>query len=67
MNDNNIKLTLLQSNTTANSKYDPPSSNYAPLSSSKIVQHFCSGSTQSLDKILMVIGGLLIVYGIVAK
>jgi len=65
MNDTNTQLTLLSSQATANTLYDPP----APKPVTKqLVQGFCSSSSPSpLPEWLLAAGVLLIVYGILAK
>jgi hypothetical protein len=62
MNDNNTKLTMLMTQANANTKYDPPVPQ--PVSKAVTIEHFCSGPAIPS---LMAIGGLLIVYSIVAK
>ena len=64
MNDTNTRLTMLTAQASANTKYDPP----VPQSITKQVtlERFCSGSSP-VPSIIFVIGGLLIVYGLVAK
>ena len=66
INDINTNLTMMNAQSGADSQFDPP----PPPSTTKptIVQHFCSGPESPIDStILMVVGGLLIVYGVIAK
>jgi hypothetical protein len=60
MNQTNTLLTMLNAQANANTKYDPAVPQ--PITNSIIIENFCSGPSM-----LMVIGGLLIVYGIVSK
>jgi len=64
MNDTNTQLTLLASQATANTLYDPP----VPKPVTKqLVQPFCSGPGDPLPNIMIVIAGILIVYGVISK
>ena len=64
MNDTNTELTMLTSQATANTLYDPP----VPKPVTKpLVQPFCSGPNDPIPSILLVLAGVLIVYGIVSK
>jgi hypothetical protein len=64
MNDTNTQLTMLASQATANTLYDPP----VPKPVTKqLIQPFCSGSNDQIPSILLVLAGVLIVYGIVSK
>jgi hypothetical protein len=64
MNDTNTQLTMLASQATANTLYDPP----VPKPVTKqLVQPFCSGSNDSIPSVLLVLAGVFIVYGIVSK
>ena len=64
MNRTNEQLTMLSSQATANTVYDPPVPKpvTAPL-----IQPFCSGSNDIVSNAMLVLAGLLIVYGIVSK
>jgi hypothetical protein len=62
MNQTNTQLTMLSAQATANTKYDPPVPQ--PITKQVTKEKFTSGP---LPNMLLVIGGLLIVYGIVAK
>ena len=64
MNETNTQLTMLTSQATANTKYDPPVPK--PITKQVTIEKFCSNST-SASHLIAVVGGLLIVYGIVAK
>jgi hypothetical protein len=64
MNETNTQLTMLASQATANTLYDPP----VPKPATKqLIQPFCSGSDDSISSMILVLAGLLIVYGIVSK
>lgn len=64
MNDTNTQLSMLTSQATANTLYDPP----VPKPVTKqLVQPFCSGSNDSISSVLLVLAGVFIVYGIVSK
>ena len=64
MNDTNVQLTMMASQATANTLYDPP----VPKPVTKqLVQPFCSGSNDSLPSMLFVLAGVFIVYGLVSK
>jgi hypothetical protein len=64
MNETNTQLTMLTSQAIANTKYDPPVPK--PITKQVTIEKFCSDSS-STASIIAVIGGLFIVYGIVAK
>jgi hypothetical protein len=65
MNQTNTQLTMLASQATANTLYDPP----VPKPVTKqLVQPFCSGSDgDPLPPFIIVVAGLLIVYGLISK
>jgi hypothetical protein len=66
INNINTNLTMMNAQSGADSQFDPP----PPQSTTepKIIQTFCSGPSSPIDlRILMVVGGLLVVYGIIAK
>jgi len=64
MNDTNTQLSMLASQATANTLYDPP----VPKPVTKpLIQPFCSGSNDQIPSLLFVLAGALIVYGIVSK
>lgn len=60
MNQTNTLLTMLNAQANANTKYDPAVPQ--PVTAAVTIENFCSGPSM-----LMVIGGLLIVYSIVSK
>ena len=62
MSETNTLITMLKAQSNTNTKYDPAVPQ--PVTAAVVIDGFCSGSTSS---ILMVIGGLLCVYGIIAK
>ena len=61
MNDTNTKLTMLSAQADANTKYDPPVPQ--PVTKQVIKENFTVNSAN----MLFVIGGLCIVYGLIAK
>lgn len=61
MNQTNTQLAMLTAQATANTKYDPPVPQ--PIIKAVIKEHFTVNPVNSL----FVIGGLLVVYGIIAK
>ena len=64
MNDTNTQLTMLASQATANTLYDPP----VPKPVTKqLVESFCSGSNDSISSMILILAGVFIVYGIVSK
>ena len=66
MNNINNDLTMMTAQSGADSVYDPPPP--PPTTQPALVQTFCSGPSSPIDlRTLMVIGGLLVVYGIIAK
>lgn len=62
MNQTNTTLTMLTAQAAANTKYDPPVPQ--PITKQVTKEGF---QTQNSSKILFVIGGLFIVYGLIAK
>ena len=62
MNQTNIQLTMLNAQAAANTKYDPPVPQ--PITKAVTKESF---TVEELPKMLFVIGGLFIVYGLVAK
>ena len=62
MNETNEKLTMMIAQASADKVYDPPPPPY--ITEAKIINGFCNNDTTFL---MMVLGGLFIVYGIVAK
>ena len=62
MNQTNTQLTMLSAQATANTKYDPPTPQ--PVTKQVTKETFTSDSFPTM---LFVVGGLFIVYGIVAK
>jgi hypothetical protein len=68
LNDTNTQLTMMTAQATANTKYDPPTPQpitKAVIISNGIVKENFSNGTISTT--LFVVGGLFIVYGLVAK
>jgi hypothetical protein len=66
MNNINNDLTMMTAQSGADSVFDPPPP--PPKTEPALVQTFCSGPSSPIDlRILMVIGGLMVVYGIIAK
>ena len=64
MNQTNTQLAMLTAQATANTKYDPPVPQ--PVTKQVIKEHFQRSRVNSVNMIF-VIGGLFIVYGLVAK
>ncbi len=62
MNDTNTKLTMLTAQAAANTKYDPPVPQ--PITKQVTKEGF---EIQNSSNLLYVIGGLCIVYGLIAK
>jgi hypothetical protein len=62
MNQTNTQLTMLNVQAAANTKYDPPVPQ--PVTKAVTKEGFVSGQ---LYEMLFVVGGLFIVYGLVAK
>ncbi len=62
LNNTNTQLTMLTAQATANTKYDPPVPQ--PITKAIIKENFRNSTTSTS---LFVIGGLCIVYGLVAK
>jgi hypothetical protein len=62
LNDTNVQLTMLKAQATANTKYDPPVPQ--PVTKQVIKENF---TNYRISSGLFVIGGLLVVYGLVAK
>jgi hypothetical protein len=62
MNQTNTQLTMMSAQATANTKYDPPTP--PPVTKQVTKESF---TAESLPNMLFVVGGLFIVYGIVAK
>ena len=65
LNNNNVALSMMIAQSASDAKFDGPVPQHT--TEQKIVQKFCSGSPLSLEESMMVVGGLLIVYGIIAK
>jgi hypothetical protein len=61
MNQTNTKLTMLTAQADANTKYDPPVPQ--PITKQVIKENFTVNSAN----MIFVIGGLCIVYGLIAK
>lgn len=62
MNQTNTLITMLNAQAAANTKYDPPVPQ--PVSASVTKEAF---TVEMMPQMLFVIGGLFIVYGLVAK
>jgi hypothetical protein len=65
LNSNNVALSMMTAQAAVDAKFDGPVPKH--VTEQAIVQKFCSGSPLSLEESMMVVGGLLIVYGIIAK
>jgi hypothetical protein len=69
LNDTNVQLSMLQADACASSKFDSPVPQ--PVKQAQLVQHFCSQTQDttrySVTSSVMVVGALLIVYGLIAK
>jgi hypothetical protein len=66
INNINSDLTMMNAQSGADSQFDPPPP--PPTTQPTTVSTFCSGPSSPIDlRILMVVGGLLVVYGIIAK
>ena len=64
LNDTNVQLAMLTAQATANTKYDPP----VPKPITKqITKEGFEGSTSMSYRAALIVGSLLIVYGLVAK
>ena len=61
--DTNTQLTMMSSQATADTKYDPPVPK--PVTKPTTIEQFTD--VQSLSTLLGILGSLFIVYGIVAK
>ena len=64
MNQMNTQLHMMTAQATANTKYDPPVPQ--PITKQVTKETFISDSN-TMSSTLLVIGGLLIVYGLVSK
>jgi hypothetical protein len=62
MNNTNIQLGMLNAQATTDTKYDPPVPEH--ITKQVIKEGFVSSE---LSTIMAIVGGLLIVYGIIAK
>ena len=62
MNQLNTQLTMLTAQAVADTKYDPPVPE--PITKQAIIEKFSNNNGTS---VIFVIGGLLVVYGIIAK
>lgn len=62
MNETNAILTMIQAQSNADTRFDPPP--IPPEKTAQRIENFCNESTPSL---LMIIAVLFIVYGIIAK
>lgn len=66
MNDTNVRLTMMTAQATADTKYDPPVPK--PVTKQVFKEAFCSSSNSNfLPPAIFVIGGIMLVYGLVAK
>ena len=63
LNQTNTQLTMMMAQATANTKYDPQPP--PPVSSQVVIEKFTDSS--SISKMLIVIGGLFLIFGFVAK
>jgi hypothetical protein len=64
MNQTNIQLAMITAQAAANTKYDPPVPQ--PVSKQAIIEKF-TPQDQPLHTLIMIVGGLFIVYGLVTK
>lgn len=64
-NNNNVALSMMTAQATMDAKFDGPTPKH--VTEQAIVQKFRSGTPLSLEESMMVVGGLLVVYGIIAK
>ena len=62
MNQTNTQLTMLNAQASANTKYDPPVPQ--PITKAVTKESF---TNQGVHQMIFVVGGLFIVYGLVAK
>lgn len=62
MNQTNTQLTMLNAQAAANTKYDPPVPK--PITKAVTKEGFTS---HQIPSVLFVVGGLFVVYGLVAK
>ena len=62
MNQTNTQLTMLNAQASANTKYDPPVPQ--PITKAVVKESF---TNQGVHQMIFVVGGLFIVYGLVAK
>jgi hypothetical protein len=62
MNQTNTQLTMLNAQASANTKYDPPVPQ--PITKPVTKENF---TNEMMPSMLFVVGGLFIVYGLVAK
>jgi hypothetical protein len=62
MNQTNTQITMLNAQASANTKYDPPVPQ--PVTKQVTKENFTS---EMMPQMLFVVGGLFIVYGLVAK
>jgi hypothetical protein len=62
MNQTNTQITMLNAQASANTKYDPPVPQ--PVTQQVTKENF---TVEMMPQMLFVIGGLFIVYGLVAK
>jgi len=65
LNQINNSLAMMNAQQAADSHFDPSPPPHT--TEQKVIQAFCSGPSTSIPTTLMVIGGLCIVYGLVAK
>ncbi len=62
LNDMNTQLTMMTAQATANTKYDPPVPQ--PVTTAVIKESF---RNETISTTFFVVGGLFVVYGLVAK
>jgi len=65
MNNLNTQLTMMASQATVDTKYDPPPPKH--MTEQVVKAGFCSQSQLSLSGMIGMVGCLLIVYGIISK
>jgi hypothetical protein len=65
LNDTNTSLSMMMSQSTADTKYDPAVPKH--ITTPTTIEHFVADKDYRISYVLSVIGVLLIVYGIVHK
>ncbi len=65
LNDTNTSLSMMMSQSTADTKYDPSVPKH--ITPPTTIEHFVADKTHRIASVLSVIGILLVIYGIVRK